>query len=215
MDRRLGIERPEGPPFTLNNTVDLLMKREFDIARREQKATILMQQYSIDAVPLEHPDLADWRDPWKGITALHEPTQFIFFGAVDDVWVNTDGELLIVDYKATSSQEEVSLRHAWKDSYKRQIEMYQWLFRHNGFVVSDMAYFVYVNADKGRESFDGRLEFTTRILPYKGNDDWVDDALAEAKICLFKETLPQAAANCEWCAYRKEAATIEVPNSKL
>jgi hypothetical protein len=38
----------------------------------------------------------------------------------------------------------------WQISYKRQVEIYQWLFKKNGFDVEDIAYFVYCNgrADK-------------------------------------------------------------------
>jgi RecB family exonuclease len=30
---------------------------------------------------------------------LHEPTNLLIPGAVDDVWINPEGELIIVDYK--------------------------------------------------------------------------------------------------------------------
>ena len=33
LDRRLGITRPSGPPYTLNSAVDTLLKKEFDAYR--------------------------------------------------------------------------------------------------------------------------------------------------------------------------------------
>jgi len=56
--------------------------------------------------------------------------------AIDDIWVGLDGQLFIVDYKSTSKEEEVSIDADWQISYKRQMEIYQWLFRRNGFNVS-------------------------------------------------------------------------------
>src|SRR3989344_5692045 len=64
---------------------------------------------------------------------------------IDDVWVRPTGELIVVDYKATSKDGAVNLDAKWQDGYKRQMEVYQWLFRQNGFKVSDTGYFVDVN----------------------------------------------------------------------
>ena len=57
-------------------------------------------------------------------------------------------ELHIVDYKATSKDDEVNLDAEWQDGYKRQMEIYRWLFINNGFKVSDTGYFVYANGKK-------------------------------------------------------------------
>ena len=46
------------------------------------------------------------------------------------------GELIVVDYKATSKDGEVTLDAPRQDGYKRQMEFYQWLLRCNGFTVS-------------------------------------------------------------------------------
>lgn len=209
LDRRCGVMRPESPAYSLNNAVDILLKREFDGMRTKQIAHPLMVRFGVEAVPMLHPLLEDWRDRIKGIRYLDAKTNFMVFGAIDDVWVSKDETLHIVDYKATSSDQEVSLTGKWKQAYKRQLEIYQWLFRKNGFKVSDTGYFVYENADRGKDSFDGKLEFTTKILPYEGNGDWIEDALHEAKICLERDTPPVSGIECEWCGYRKGAYSVE------
>ena len=168
-----------------------------------------MTMYGVDAIPFRHQDIDRWRDPLRGIAYVHGPTCFAFFGAVDDVWVNPRGEIVVVDYKATSTDYAITLDGDWKDAYKRQVEMYQWLFRHNGFAVSPMAYFVYANAQKDREAFDRKLDFAMHILPYEGDDAWVDDALLAAHDCLNADRVPPYAEKCEWCAYRREAKKSE------
>lgn len=209
LDRRRGVGRPDGPPFTLNVAVDALMKREFDAHRAKGEPHELMRSHGIDAVPFWHPSLEEWRDMARGVRHLHAPANFLVFGAVDDIWVKPDGQLCVVDYKATSIPGSVSLEGSWKRAYKRQMEIYQWLLRKNGYDVSDTGYFVYVNADKGKETFGGKLEFQTTILPYVGKDDWVDDALCEARTALCRAMPPQAAVACEWCAYRRAAGEYE------
>ncbi len=209
LDRRKGIEPPDGMSPTLNIAVDILMKREFDRARGLREPHAVMRSHGIDSIPLHHPDLDQWRDASRGIAFLHRASNFLFFGAVDDVWVEPDGTLIIVDYKAMSTAVGNVPDLQRKDSYKRQLEMYQWLFRQNGFSVSTVGYIVYANADRGRDLFDGKLEFTTTVLPHRAPADWVDDALVEARACLMKESLPSPHPLCPWCAYRKAAATIE------
>ncbi len=199
--RRLGIGQPPGFPFNLNSAVDILLKKEFDIHRAKNKAHPLMSAYGLDAVPFSHDKLDEWRDPFKGITYHHTPTNLLITGGVDDVWRHKNGELIIVDYKATSKESEVTIDAEWQDSYKRQMEIYQWLFRKNGFPVTDTGYFVYCNGKRDREAFDGRLEFDIKLIPYKGSDGWIEEALGEIRSCLERDILPESSLACEYCLY--------------
>src|SRR5258708_38041549 len=60
LDIRLGVGRPPSFPFTLNNAVDTLMKKEFDIHRAKGNSHPLMKKYGIDAIPLAHDRLEEW-----------------------------------------------------------------------------------------------------------------------------------------------------------
>ena len=203
-DRRLGTDRPPGFPFSLNSAVDKLLKKEFDIHRAKGTAHPLMKHYKIDAVPFADARMDEWRDALRrGITYLHKDTNFMITGGVDDVWVDKSGQLMIVDYKATSKDEEVNLDADWQIGYKRQMEMYQWLFRKNGFKVSKTGYFVYCNGDSDREAFDAKLEFDIKIIPYDGDDSWVEQAIIDAHKCLNSDKAPQAGADCDYCRYIK------------
>ena len=209
LDRRLGVPQVSGFPFTLNNAVDALLKKEFDVHRAKGTVHPLAQAYGVAARPLAHEKIDVWRDTKRGISYFHEPTTLTIFGAIDDVWVNDDGQLSIVDYKATSTLAPLTLDADYRRAYKRQIEIYQWLFRRNGFVVSPTGYFVYANGKKDRMAFDGKLEFDITLLPYIGNDEWVEEAVVRAHACLMNDTMPRPAKTCEWCAYRARAAEYE------
>jgi len=201
-DRKLGIGRPPGFPFSLNSAVDKLLKKEFDLHRANGTKHPLIEAYGLDAIPFNHKDMDMWRDSLRrGITFLHEPTNLMITGGVDDVWVSPDGELIIVDYKATSKESEVSLDAEWQIGYKRQMEMYQWLFRRNGFKVSNTGYFVYCNGDADKEAFDGKLEFDIKLIPYTGDDSWVEKTIFDAYKCLNSDTIPEADGNCDYCNY--------------
>ena len=202
LDRVLGIGQPPGYPFSLNSAVDKLLKKEFDIHRTNKTAHPLMEKYGIDAVPFDHEKIEEWRDSLRrGVQYLDEKANLILSGGVDDVWVNPKGELIVVDYKATSKSSEVNLDADWQIGYKRQMEVYQWLFRKNGFKVAETGYFVYCNGDADKEAFDSKLEFDVKVIPYKGDDSWVEKALADAKKCLMGSKIPKASDDCDYCNY--------------
>ncbi len=206
VDNKLGTARPPGFPFNLNSAVDHLFKKEFDVYRANGSKHPIMEQYGIDAVPFEHPKMDTWRENFEGIETKHEPTCFTVCGAVDDVWVNPQGELIVVDYKSTSKDGKIdALEEDWHIGYKRQMEIYQWLLRQNGFKVSDTGYFVYANADADANAFDGKLEFEVTLIPYVGKADWIDDTLLDIKKHLDSEEIPQATEDCDYCRYREAA----------
>ena len=205
LDRRLGVGRPSGPPFTLNSAIDTLLKSEFDIHRRKGEPHALMKKFGIDAIPFTHEDLDKWRANFTGVQYLHEPTNLLITGAVDDVWINPKKELIVVDYKATAKSGEITLDDEWKAGYKRQMEVYQWLLRANGFKVNKTGYFVYANGRKDLDVFDGKLEFYLTLLPYTGDDGWVEGRILEIKKCLKSPKIPASGEGCEYCAYRDQA----------
>jgi hypothetical protein len=208
MDRRLGVGQPPGYPFNLNSAVDHLLKKEFDVHRAKKTKHPLMEHYGVDAVPFPHALLDVWRENFKGITYHHEPTNLIISGAVDDIWVNPKGELIIVDYKATSKDSEVTLDAPWQDGYKHQMEIYQWLFRQNGYKVSPTGFFVYCNGKRDRAAFDSKLEFDIKLLPYTGNDNWIEGVITKASACL-NGSLPPMSQSCDFCLYRQSASSVE------
>jgi RecB family exonuclease len=207
-DKRLGCARPPSLPFTLNNAVDALLKREFDDYRGRRTPHPLMIGAGINALPFLHSDLDKWRDVRRGIRFLHAASGFDVYGAVDDVWQHADGDLIIVDYKATARAAEVtSLNEDWHLTYKRQIEVYQWLFRQNGFAVSPTAYWVYANGDPTAERFDQTLRFRMTVIPYTGSDDWVEPQIMAARECLMQDAPPPAADECKFCSFAAGRST--------
>lgn len=210
LDRRLGVGQPPGYPFSLNSAVDKLLKKEFDIHRAKGTRHPLMEAYGLDAIPLAHELIDEWRDALRGgITVPIDNTNVIITGGVDDMWVNPNGEYIVVDYKATAKDGEVSLDAEWQDGYKRQMEIYQWLFRKNGFKVSDTGYFVYCNGNTDKEAFDGKLEFEIKLIPYTGDTGWVGGTIMKAIECLKSNSLPESGEDCDFCKYRAAVAKLE------
>ncbi len=218
LDARHKITRPNTPPFNINKTIDELFKKEFDSYRKSGKPHPIMKTNGVEAIPFDHAKMDIWRANFTGVSTLHEPTNLHVFGAVDDIWVNSDDELIVVDYKATSKDTDVSINSDWQISYKRQMEVYQWLLRQNGFKVSDTGYFVYTNARKDLDVFEDKLVFKTKVIPYTGSDSWVEPTLKDMKKTMEGDMPPVGKAamggDCDYCEYAKSRTMLTLDHIK-
>ena len=99
----------------------------------------------------------------------------------------------------------------YKSSYRRQMEMYQWILKRKGYMVSNIGYFVYVDGQHVNESgmIDDDnpqfawMKFNTAIIKYDGNDRWVEKVLFKAKATLLKDTCPKHSNDCEYYKFLK------------
>ncbi len=207
LDARLKIKRPDGPPFNINKAIDELFKKEFDAHRTTGTPHPIMTQNDVKAVPMQHQQLDQWRHNFTGVVAIHKPSNLHVFGAIDDLWVDDQGRAIVVDYKATAKDKEVGIDSEWQISYKRQLEVYQWLLRQNGLTVNNTGYFVYTNARFDVDGFHDQLTFRTKLIPYIGNDSWVEPTLRKMKQCLDGDMPPVGVAamggTCDFCQYAR------------
>ena len=209
LDVRLGIKRPPGFPFSLNSAVDALLKKEFDVHRENKTTHSYIREAGLNAIPFQHENLDLWRNNFKGVSCLHKKTNFETFGAIDDLWLNLDtNEVIVVDYKATSKNDEVTLDAEWQDGYKNQMEFYQWLLRNNGLKVANQGWFVYCNGRKDLDGFNNHLEFIVKMLPYEGDTSWVDETLDRIKRCLESNSTPLSSDDCDYCKYVSEYKAV-------
>ena len=127
-----------------------------------------------------------------GLRVNHEPSNLIIGGGLDDVWYDpaTD-EVFVVDYKSTAGRRneestglaEITLNGVYKEAYKRQMDMYQWILTES-LNVSNTGYFAYVNGDQHFE--DGMLDdklnkanmkFDVQLISYEADDSWVENII--------------------------------------
>lgn len=208
LDRRLGIPRPAGFPFNLNSAVDALLKAEFDVYRTSGEPHPLMVEAGLKAVPHAHEHLDSWRNNFRGVRTIHAASNLEVYGAIDDLWRDLESdELMVVDYKSTSKNSEVNIDAAWQISYKRQMEFYQWLLRQQGQAVSRRGWFVYCNGRRDLPSFENRLEFSIKLIPYDGDDGWVEGTLLKIRQTLSADEPPPMNGRCEYCDFAAKAAS--------
>ncbi len=93
--------------------------------------------------------------------------------------------------------------------YKRQMEIYQWLFLKNGFKVHPTGYFVYCNGISDAAGFNKRLDFEVKLIPYTGDTSWVEETILGMHRCLNSPKLPVIGQDCDFCKYREAVKGCE------
>ncbi len=216
LDRVKGLAEPRTPGWTLNETTDLLLKKEFDECRKHQKPHRLFAQYGLDhIVPFEHPAMDDWRNSMhKGLMARYKDSNIILSGGVDDIWFDTKKEcLIVVDYKSQANSKTVEplsyLASPYHEGYKIQMDFYNYLLDLMEFPIGDTSYFLVVNANRGASGFHGVMEFTETIVPYQHDISWLDEQVQNMIDCMNLNKLPESNISCENCAYARQRNTEE------
>jgi len=203
------------PGYPINTGIDGMAKAEFDIVRKLGLRHRLMPDNKWRAS--NHPDIDDWRNTWKGVRALFAKGNIELHGAVDDVWVQGNGKLVVVDYKATCSQSGEYTKE-WlfetRPYITRQMAIYKAIMKEMGEDMAMSGIILYYNGESRKASFDGVMNFSSHVIkvdPAKGdmshpdrggeraNNAWVKKIAGEIWDCVNLTAPPPAASNCEYC----------------
>ena len=216
LDRVKGLQRPGMPGWSLNETTDILLKKEFDICRAEQEPHRIFIENGLDhLVPFKHPEMDDWRNSLsKGLISRFKETNIILSGGIDDIWYDTKTkDLIVADYKSQASNYEVRtnyyLASPYHEGYKVQMDFYNYLLTNMGFQVGYLSYFLVVNADRAADGFHGRMNFSETLVPYQHNISWITLRVEEMIELMNQNEVPESNPSCENCAYAKQRAKID------
>jgi len=210
-----GVKYPSIPGFNINEATDVLLKRDFDKYRgKDTTHPFLINQGLSHLVPFQHEDFEKWTQSLHFGAAgrmhhVHEETNLKVGGGLDDVWLNTKtNKLHIVDYKSTSQKtegKEITLDDPWKESYKRQMDLYVWIMRKMGFDVDSLGYFLYCDGDRFSDydflgEGDASMRFAMSLIPYETSLDWIEPTLKNISDCLLQSDIPKHSEGCEFGA---------------
>ncbi len=213
LDRVKGLDPPGTPGWTLNETTDLLLKKEFDYCRERQIPHRLFIENKLNnVVPFDHPEIDNWRDSLhKGLMLRHKDTNIILTGGVDDIWQhNISKKLIIVDYKSQAKlgrfDKQEYLEDPYHEPYKIQMDFYAYLLSGMGFDVYQTSYFLVCNAKRDDQEFNKRMNFDEYLVPYNWNIDWINNKVDEMVNVMNGSKLPEQNVSCKNCAYSEQYA---------
>jgi len=208
LDRVKGLASPSMPGWTLNETTDLLLKKEFDICRENQIPHRIFSTFDLDhVVPFQHEDIDKWRNSLHhGLQIQFKDSNIILQGGVDDIWLDKNtSKLIVVDYKSQANSHQVNtgdyLSNVFHQGYKVQMDFYSYLLTEMGFEVSPTSYFYVCNADRTADSFSSKMNFYETLVPYEWDSSWIDEKVIEMIDVLNSEKLAEGNPSCENCAY--------------
>ena len=215
-DRVKGLDAPGTPGWTLNETTDLLLKKEFDKCRTAQKPHRIFIRYGLNhIVPFLHKDIDKWRNSLHyGLSVRFQDTNIILSGGVDDVWQDIKtGKLIIADYKSQANNKSLEpwayLSDVYHEGYKIQMDFYGYLLSEMGHDVSETFYFLVCNANRKADGFFGKLDFEEVLVPYQWNAQWIPKKVSEMIDCMNTEKIPESNVACKNCAYAWQRGKIQ------
>ena len=215
LDRVKGLDIPGTPGWTLNETTDLLLKKEFDYCRERQiPHRIFIENQLNNVVPFDHPEIDNWRDSLhKGLMLRHKDTNIILTGGVDDIWQhNISKQLIIVDYKSQAKlgrlDKQDYLEDPYHEAYKIQMDFYAYLLSGMGFDVHQTSYFLVCNAKRDDQEFQKRMNFDEYLVPYNWNIDWIENKIDEMVNLMNESQIPEPNPSCKNCAYSEQYARV-------
>jgi len=208
---KLGLRKPPMPAWAINSAVDALVKKEMDFCRKENRPHRIFTENELNIKPYKHDDIEKWQHSFTGIQFLDKEHNFLLYGGIDDVMEDPGGKLVVIDVKATAKASEIlSSSNIWNngESYKRQLEIYNWLFKKNEFPVSEKGYLIYYNGDASKPYLGKEMHFRRTLIPFVLDTSWIDPIISEMHSCLQKDEMPDASESCEECIYLETAKNI-------
>lgn len=130
-------KRPSGVFPSLPSGMDSILKAHFD--RFMEKGTLPPELAKINGYRLFNDKelLKEWRSNFKGIRWQDEQGN-VLHGAIDNLLVKGK-KLVILDYKTRG----FALKEDTADHYQNQMDIYNFLFRKNGYETEDYAYLLF------------------------------------------------------------------------
>ena len=68
---------------------------------------------------------------------------------------------------------------------------------------------MYCNGLSDRDSFDAKIDFDIKVIPYVGNDSWIDGIILNIHKCLISDTIPASCQDCDFCKYAEGRKSVE------
>src|SRR5439155_12851249 len=108
------------------------------------------------------------------------------YGIVDDVWLHSEGELIIVDYKSTGKDKHYIVNpigSKWDRINQRQLSFYAILFKKNGYNIHPKGYLVYSIAVKDNVSFNQMIAFDMAVQRCDLDGSWYEPTMRAIRNC--------------------------------
>lgn len=202
-ERKIGA-RPRGAFPTLPGGMDRVLKNYGDNFRGGLPPE-LVGKLPANYVLFSDPDakLEGWRNRYVGMSYEDKKAGFSLKGAIDDLLERTDsGAVAPFDYKTKGQLP----KDDGSQYYRTQLDSYELFFQTLGMKTLGEAFLAYAypsDIEVGQRILAKGVLVPFEVVVYKLETDPARAVriATEAADCLRSDTMPEAAANCEYCKF--------------
>jgi len=189
---RKRIKRPDFAFPSLPRKIDIILKQHFDKFMRKGLLPPELAELNGEVKLFDNEDLLKtWRNHKRGIRWTDSEGN-VFMGAIDNLLVKGN-KLIILEYKTCGSVKENS-----HERYRDQIDIYNLLFRLNGYETEDYAYILFYYPNKVQEN--GDINFHSHLRKVKV-DIRNAKSLFKQAVEILKQPMPEPDPNCQFCGW--------------
>lgn len=189
------VQRPSGPFPSLPSGVDEAVKEHFDRFRENGEVPPEIQECSEEDLTLfEDQDFLEDARSWRTQPKWTDPeTEAVLRGGVDDLMRNSEGEIVVLDYKTRGYPPKEE--NGAPDYYARQVNLYNLILRENGYETADYGLILYFYPDGFEEN--GEFVFHTEVRRVEVDMNKVKNMVRDAFDTLEGE-IPEHDEDCDY-----------------
>lgn len=201
------VRRPSGFPLNFNNAIDRMMKDEMDIIRqkgvRQHAVEISGKEFVLSRIK----SLGKWRHSSHGL-CYQWGEDLMLKGVLDDVWEDSKGNLVVVDFKSTASDSLMEALPRWSDKIERQLSFYSYLLTQIGYAVSNESIVFYVVGKIKKDGLSKQMEFDYQKFIVRNDMAWIDSTVQAALATLKRNDAPERGEKCIYCKFEKRSLRV-------
>ncbi len=201
LDQKFGIKRPHGASLVLSNRIVEDFKKELNVCRVERNIHSKVKELNKNLIPIIHGNLEEWKSSFKGASFLHDATNLLIYGIIDDIWLDRSTKKNhSVVIKSNSKKNHISYEEIWP-GYWRQLSLYSYLLSKNLLPMSSTGILVFINAPTNISQIETESSFNLNIFEKILDFDWIEPTIHEISKTLNNDKPPENSKKCKYCSY--------------
>lgn len=202
------IKRPSFPFPSLPSGMDLILKKHFDRHRADDSVPEELEGKFEGHLFKDTEKLDKWRNNFHGLRFIDEKTGVTLMGALDDLFVTSDGLYAPLDFKTRGFPRKENTH----EYYQHQMDLYSFLLEKNSLPPADFAILIFYHPIRVDEQHN--VIFDPDPLKVPVDRKRGERMFREATSCLLGDK-PEPSEDCEFCKWAEKTKEPEKQKSPI
>lgn len=196
------VRRPPSPFPSLPSGMDSILKKHFDKHRNDESVPEEMEGKFQGFLFKDTEKLEIWRNNFRGLRFRDEKTDVTLMGALDDLFVTSDGKYAPLDFKTRGFPRKENTH----EFYQHQMDIYSFLLEKNSLPPADFAILIFYHPVGVDENHN--VIFDPDPLKVPVDRKRGEKIFKEAAACLLGEK-PGPGKDCGFCNWAEKTKEKE------